>query len=160
MNSPLFNKERRNKGIREILSCLPVLLICLCGCVSTTELDSKTQKAIDQVDQVMTNALPDISPQSAVPSLQLEAVPRTAVRVLSSAQPEVELPPVTNDLVLHFDYQKQLTNCWLQQSTDFVNWMDASGFQVETNVDGSPGWHIPPPANPCVFYRVRGELIP
>jgi hypothetical protein len=63
--------------------------------------------------------------------------------------------------VLHFIFPRPLTNCYLLSSTDLVNWENRNDFSLETNTDGSIGWHlIPDQSKPHEFYRSGGETIP
>jgi hypothetical protein len=141
MKKLTFNREYGNKGNQVFLIFfLPIFLITVCapGCISTPH-----------------SALRD--PVSSTPPLLLVQIRSQ----LSLMQPEVVLPPpVLSGFVLHFIFPCALTNCYLQSSTDLIHWENRYDFSLETNFDGSIGWHLPLiPSRPCEFYRTGGESI-
>jgi hypothetical protein len=108
-----------------------------------------------QIQQEITE---NLRPEKSGPSSASSVFPSSPVLIEPLSSQAGILPPPPPGFVLHFIYPFQLTNCYLQSSTDLVNWENRYDFSLETNADGSVGWHlVPDPLKPREFYRSGGE---
>jgi hypothetical protein len=98
------------------------------------------------------------APASAAPPAAMAMTGRPAASSFRSDSPAIVIPPGTPGMV-GMVYGQPLTNCWLEESADLNTWNRTDDFEIETNADGSTGWHIKPQPVPNESFRVGGDAL-